>query len=47
MKLYGVDDELPAESWASEVLKDVVPVGPPEDEDTATVDDESDDEVDK
>jgi hypothetical protein len=38
-ELYGLNDELPAE-FADLVLDDEKPVGPPDDEDTATVDEE-------
>ncbi len=43
-ELYGVDDEIPADV-ADEIIEVDVPVGPPDDEDTATVDAEPDDEA--
>lgn len=36
--LYGVNDELPVD--VADVKDDTVPVGPPDDEDTATAEDE-------
>lgn len=41
--LYGIWEDVPAEI-ADEVLHDDIPVGPPDDPETATADDDEDDE---
>jgi hypothetical protein len=44
-KLYGPDDEIP-DAWADDVLDDEKPVGPADDDETATADVEGDAEGD-